>query len=373
MKNLISLFLACLLVTFTTSFASEEVNTSELENPSKSQICSSNECYTIIKKLGEGAFGEVFEVENSEGEHFAIKSYKYSSDSFMADSFYTDAERELLRGQTLNHPNIIKAYDLFESENNERGLTQNLVLQLVNGNTLYNTGRGSLSNETAIINALQLCDALNYALSLGLMHLDLHGNNVMINDNSEMMVIDLASFFEMDEIISGYSSYEYETESQFTETKEGKSHLTAKTSSNTKNAIPKNDRITKLHQIFKENPKLVKQLKIAKAAVEKKKAQLKVKDDGASLNSSKSYSDIETEYYRNYYSHYYLSTITEICGKLISKSSMDKNSKLDLRADIKKISWGYEEDIEDQCSMPVEHYFTALIETLQSKLALTEN
>ena len=140
--------------------------------------------------MGEGAFGTVYAVTNSEGQPFAIKSYKHQTDPEMENSSFADASREFQRGQTLDHPNIIKSFDLFANQN-----TNNLVLQFVEGETLFDKKKSSLSAEEAIRASVQFCHTLRYALSLDLLHLDLHGGNIMVNNNKEIMVIDLASFF----------------------------------------------------------------------------------------------------------------------------------------------------------------------------------
>jgi len=40
------------------------------------RICSETECYTVIERLGAGAFGVVYSVEDYQGQKFALKSYK---------------------------------------------------------------------------------------------------------------------------------------------------------------------------------------------------------------------------------------------------------------------------------------------------------
>jgi hypothetical protein len=64
----------------------------------------------------------------------------------------------------------------------------------------------------------------------------------------------------------------------------------------------------------------------------------------------------------------YFDRITEICSKLISKSNTNREEKIEMRANIKKIAWNYEEDMEDGTCLPLITYLDLLMQTLQSKL-----
>src|ERR1700722_20375421 len=66
------------------------------------QLCSSNECYTVLRLMGEGFFGKVFAVENSANQQFAIKIYKQYSDDLQ--HVRETALKEFSRGQLLDHP-----------------------------------------------------------------------------------------------------------------------------------------------------------------------------------------------------------------------------------------------------------------------------
>lgn len=162
-------------------------------------ICSPTECYRIVK-LGEGGFGKVYAVENSSRMPFAIKSHKKNMGYEMSPGVLGDAEGEFSRGQTLNHPNIIKSHDLFTAFISSMGQTTNIVLDLVEGKTLNSTERGAISGDISFKASMQLIDALQYWLSFDLIYFDLHGGNLMLDDQSNLMVIDLESFFSIDEI-----------------------------------------------------------------------------------------------------------------------------------------------------------------------------
>lgn len=160
-------------------------------------LCSSQDCYTIIKSLGRGSFGRVFEVKNEEGTPFALKWYRSNKNSLRGVlDLYRDVEREYRIGQLLNHPNIIRSIETFEGNFN--------VLEFVKGESLMRTPRGSLNEEQVFTLALQLVSTLKFALSCHLMNWDLHAGNVMIDENKELKIIDLASFVFFHEIESIY-------------------------------------------------------------------------------------------------------------------------------------------------------------------------
>jgi len=162
-------------------------------------ICSENECYTVIEKLGEGAFGVVYSVEDSQGQKYALKSYRTRNN--LPSNVFEDLAREYQRGQELNHQNIIKSVDMFTDSSNEE-ITSNLLLQLVEGKTLFDVAENTLSPLLTFNTISQFCDAIRYALSENLLHFDLHDGNIMMANNHEIMVVDLASFFTLEEFIA---------------------------------------------------------------------------------------------------------------------------------------------------------------------------
>jgi len=198
MNRYLLLILSCLSAISARNFADEQ----------KSEICffekqdkiySSTECYTIIEELGEGLFGKVYAVEDSKGHKFALKSYKENENPFLSASLFAVGEREFLRGQLLNHPCIVKSFDYF-SYNISDHASNNLLLQLVEGEMLSKISKGSLTKEQVVKKAVDFCDALRYALALDLIYLDLNENNILVNEEG-IVIIDLASFFTVEEIL----------------------------------------------------------------------------------------------------------------------------------------------------------------------------
>lgn len=156
-------------------------------------IDSSHTCYTITRSLGTGLFGKVFEATNLEGDFFALKWY-LPHENFLKGmlNLYRDVEREYYIGQLLDHPNIIRSIETLEGHYN--------VLEFVKGENLTSLSRGALTNAEVFRLAYQLVSALKFALSYKLINRDLHAGNIMIDENNELKIIDLASFVSFEEI-----------------------------------------------------------------------------------------------------------------------------------------------------------------------------
>jgi mitogen-activated protein kinase 15 len=68
--------------------------------------------FKVLKKLGSGAYGHVWRVTHSSGEVFALKKV------FEAFQHSTDAQRtfrEISVLRKLDHPNIIRLHEVFNS------------------------------------------------------------------------------------------------------------------------------------------------------------------------------------------------------------------------------------------------------------------
>jgi serine/threonine-protein kinase len=106
--------------------------------------------------------------------------------------FYDRFQRESVIGTTLNHPGIVKVF----TEDNRSRLY--MVLEWVDGRLLRDvmTAEGRLPPERATNIALQICDALHYMHSQGVVHRDLKPENIMIGADDRVKVIDFGIAFK---------------------------------------------------------------------------------------------------------------------------------------------------------------------------------
>lgn len=345
MKIIVNI-LAFLILSVGTFCSAEE----KLKKPSNlsefDQICSPTECYIILRKLGSGDYGEVFAVENSLGEQFALKSYRHFVDPYLSNHVYTDSAREFSIGQLLNHPNIIKSIELFSRVNRSGNTINNLVLQLVKGETLYTVENRKFSRSEAVNGAISLCAALKYAFTFGLMHMDLHPLNLMVSENSEVIVIDLASFFTLEEMMKYFSSFEdsytYSFQRDFS-----KSLQFSTTSVN-----------LKLQQIVKGNPKLHALLQKVKRKRVKNELLRKARVSNPSIDSLDSSSDEE---YRNAILLFYSESISENCIEIFLKSNLNGAEKNAVKRAILDKFLLYGKGIGEGKILPIEDYIDTLV------------
>lgn len=284
-------------------------------------IRSPSKTYKVTGVLGEGVFGKVYSAKDTEGTLYAIKCYKNISDN---REFYSDSKREYEIGRLLNHPNIIRSYDYF-TINSKGKKDRYLVLQHVDGKQLYKYPKRFMTLKKAFTAIDRVLSAFIHAYTHDCIYLDLHFGNLMLNQNHEIMIIDLASFFTFDEV------------HQFFRT-----HVVKKgPGENEKYVQPK-----KLDYFFSKNPELF----------EKMKTVFHEYDDSESVLMKRKANDRLMLSYLTYY----LDNITNTCAQLLVKSDMSRSDRMELRTNFKRLSWNYEEDVADQIDRPFVHCLTEL-------------
>jgi predicted Ser/Thr protein kinase len=141
--------------------------------------------YVLERKLGKGGMGIVFAATQlSLGRKVAIKVLAH--DLLDDPEFVKRFEREARALASLNHPNIVKVID----KGIERGNVY-LVMEYVDGvslRDLMNDRR--LPARDALKLIPQLCDALEYAHSRGVIHRDVKPENILIDTAGGLKVAD---------------------------------------------------------------------------------------------------------------------------------------------------------------------------------------
>lgn len=296
--------------------------------------------YQVVRELGEGAFGKVYEIQDFEGNRFALKTYKELpwNDDFAV--MLGEYQREYQRGQTLDHPHIIKSHALL-SWMEEGEEVHGVVLQYIAGKTLFATPSKSITAEEALKGIDDFIDSIQYALSLDLVHLDLHQGNLMISDAHELMIIDLASFFTFDEIFQFILNVKEE------ELEEEPTVVTEE------EPTAKENKEKKLKVFFKKNMNLFKKIKTEL----KQNNPVDVKNN---FRKAKSEPDRTPILASNF------DKVVAICRRILAKSDMDRQDKLDLYSSMTRLSFEYQEDMEERLKIPAQYYLNQLKETIHS-------
>lgn len=141
--------------------------------------------YRVISELGSGEMGEVYLAEDTRlGRQVAIKflpaSYQYDPERrtrFLAEARATSA---------LRSPHIAAIFDIGEHEG-----SMYIVMEYVEGELLSEKLKaGPLAVREAIDLAAQIADALSEAHAMGLVHCDIKGANLMVNDRGMIKLLD---------------------------------------------------------------------------------------------------------------------------------------------------------------------------------------
>jgi len=133
--------------------------------------------YKVAKKLGEGGRGIVFKTEDARlGRTVAIKVIK--GEGLDQESF-ARFEQEAKATAGLSHPNIVAIYDI-----GQEGESHYLILEFVDGPNLSGLIRSQpgarCDAATTLRIGSQVCQALEYAHSRGILHRDIKPENIMI-------------------------------------------------------------------------------------------------------------------------------------------------------------------------------------------------
>lgn len=129
--------------------------------------------YMVVRVIGTGTFGAVFEVIDREGHHLALKKV-------LQDPNYKN--RELSTLKRLNHPNCMKLIRHFFTHEGDPPKTYlHIVSELFPCDLLtYIRGR-SLAMDTVRIFSYQIFSALAYLHSIGICHRDIKPTNMLID------------------------------------------------------------------------------------------------------------------------------------------------------------------------------------------------
>ena len=161
--------------------------------------------YRIVRVLGQGGFGITYEaVQVALGRKVAVKEF-FMKDCCERDeqtsriTIGTGSQRELVekfRGKfireaqmiaAMEHPSIVRIYDVFEEND-----TAYYVMENLPGGSLSDKVKkeGPFDEARAEKYIRQVASALSYIHAQKTVHLDVKPSNILLNKNSETVLID---------------------------------------------------------------------------------------------------------------------------------------------------------------------------------------
>lgn len=146
--------------------------------------------YEIVRKLGEGAMGVVYEGRDPKlGRRVAIKTARRElmADGAMADELMQRFLREAQAAGILNHPNIVTIYDV-----GEEGNMAYIAMEYLEGADLRDSiaARQRLSIEEIVNTGAVIAEALAVAHAQGIVHRDIKPANIFVQSGGGIKITD---------------------------------------------------------------------------------------------------------------------------------------------------------------------------------------
>ncbi len=157
----------------------------EYDSPAPALEGTSISHYRIIKALGRGGMGVVYEAED-------VKLRRRVALKLLPNFLARDRqalrrfEQEAQAASALNHPNICTVYEVDQ----DLGL-HFIAIELLEGETLKERiGRGPLDIRELLAIGTEICDALEAAHTVGIIHRDIKPSNIVLTRRGNAKLLD---------------------------------------------------------------------------------------------------------------------------------------------------------------------------------------
>ncbi len=139
------------------------------------------ERFEVVRLLGRGGMGEVYEaIDRTLKEPVAIKTIRYdlADDESIAVRF----RGEVRRARKVTHDHVCRVFDLFSAPGVDGREMPFFTMELLYGTTCYArvSETGPLTGEQALPLAVQICQGLEAAHRVGVIHRDLKSANIIL-------------------------------------------------------------------------------------------------------------------------------------------------------------------------------------------------
>ncbi|MDP6506957.1 MAG: serine/threonine-protein kinase, partial [Planctomycetota bacterium] len=151
--------------------------------------------YKITGRLAAGSMGTVYVAKNEKtGEKVAIKVLSRSLRSKPANLQRFYRETNIMRA--INHPNLVKAYEVGETQ----GGQPYLVMEFVEGQSLDKYLRkGPMNHQEAIRIARAIGQGLHHLHTRDFIHRDIKPENILLSEKGEVKVADFGLAKHLDD------------------------------------------------------------------------------------------------------------------------------------------------------------------------------
>ncbi|CAN5706540.1 serine/threonine-protein kinase [soil metagenome] len=141
--------------------------------------------YKILEKIGAGAQGTVYKAQDTKLDRTVV--IKVLPPELTAKTAnFKRFEREAQLCSQLDHPNICTIFDFHE----DNGVFY-IAMQYVTGKNVRQLVDGRpLDLKSALSITIQVCDALAYTHSRGIIHRDIKAGNIMVTDTGQAKILD---------------------------------------------------------------------------------------------------------------------------------------------------------------------------------------